>query len=212
MLFGIVFSSGNIIVAHCVRIIKRGEKKMWNPFRKKKAWDWAAVPIEPESSAEKDISYEIRKANADISRQKKQLDLEIMKLESEKRKIELQAEIEETKKRISDLLDDDDEEDSSSSPADVMMMALLSKVMGVGQSPQSTAIPSSLPQNPSPHISKVTLSEEQIDDIMHNLPKDIKKIAQGMSESEIDMFVSRQMPQIDEGSRIRLVARAKEGV
>jgi DNA polymerase III delta prime subunit len=157
---------------------------------------------------DRNLSLDIRRSKSEIAKAKQQLELEVMKLEAERTKLQLQAEIEEAKQRILDL-QNEDESGTSSNPADVMMMALLSKVMGGGNSQASTPLP------PTPTVPmetpQINLSNDQIEDMWANIPKEIKKLARGMTEEQIGDFVSKQMPNINSESRTKIVLRAKRG-
>jgi hypothetical protein len=178
---------------------------VWNPFRKKED----RLPSYTFLEEDRGLSLEIRRSKSEIAKQKQQLELEVMKLEAERTKLQLQAEIEEARQRIQDMTEDS-ETSHGSNPADVMMMALLSKVMGGNAAPVA---PSGLPPSPinNHEAPRENYSDEQIQQLWNNVPKEIKKIARGMSEEQIGDFVSKQMPQVDSDTRTRIIMKAKRG-
>jgi len=159
--------------------------------------------------AEDDISTQIRKSNYENSRARKQLELEIMRLEAERTKIQLQAEIEEAKAQIADIRGGDSEE-SHQSPADLIMMTLLTKAMGGlgdGRNTHQTNPPlPSIPQQPQ----KTSLSDQEIEQLYSQTPKEILKIGKNMTVEQLQDFINKQIPDLSDESITKIINRVKK--
>jgi len=166
-------------------------------FRKRKGF--------PFSDEDRAFSLQTRKENADIERRKRQLDLEERKLEHEKRKAELEADILEARNRISELNGTDEEEGSDGSDTDAMLMLLLTKVLG-GNAPLSASA-SSAP-NP-PVATKISMTDEQIEEILASMPKRYVKLSRDLSDETLRAMILGKMPNVDDDTIQRAITRAR---
>lgn len=167
----------------------------WWPFSQKKRYEG----IHRFNDDERELSLELRRQKAEFSKKKNELDLELQRLEFEKRKAQLDADILEAKERVAEFYDDDAE--PTDDKTDALLTVLLSKIL----------TPAPVAASPSPPTSTMqsSLSDEQLREIIAQVPKQYLKAAKKMPEDTLKGIISARLPGLDTETMNRAVGMIK---
>jgi len=150
-------------------------------FRKKQPYRF--------TDEEREISADIRRQKAEISKMKLERENLIHKMEMERKMLELKAEITELKG-----IDGDDEQPQDDFRSLIQMLAMMG---GNQQQPQQF-------QQQQPQ--KISLTDEQLKKIWEDLPAAAKSFSKRSSDETIKSLILSNMPNIDDDSMQRAIS------
>jgi len=150
-------------------------------FRKKQPYRF--------TDEEREISADIRRQKAEISRMKLERENLVHKMEMDKKMLELKTEIAELKG-----IDEDDEQPQDDFGSLIQMLNMMG---GNQQQPQQF-------QQQQPQ--KISLTDEQLKKIWEDLPAAAKSFSKKSSDETIKTMIVSNMPHIDEDSIHRALA------
>lgn len=143
------------------------------------------------SDSDRELATKVKQQNAEL----RKLELEIRKEELQNQKIKnrllAQQEINDLRSQMS--FNNDDEEENN--PLDNLAAGLLNKLMMGNTVADNSNHPQTLDKP-----ATVSLSSEQIQEIINQLPKSALKIAKKMDNEQIRIFIRNRYPDIDEES------------
>jgi len=154
------------------------------------------------------FSDEDRQASATrrkmLAMQREQMDMmqeQLTNLRNIQRQRMMQEQIEALQ---SSMYEDDDEDEDSSDSDEDMFMKLLQTVAQKSNTEVKTPFPSGmeLPQ-------KVSLSDEQLLEMLNSVDPKYLKLAKKMSDSSLKGFIKAQMPNIDDDTMLRAIRLVK---
>lgn len=146
-----------------------------------------------------------RMLSAEKRKLKQRLDLEILKLETTRDKLSLQAEIEQATQELQELRGDyDDEEPSGSSVEDTLITTLLTKVLSGQQQTTSSQVSPTLTTSSVAPLG-VEMSNEQLETIWGSLPKKQQKIAKDMDDEQLKQLIKGQIPNVNDDTLVRAI-------
>lgn len=141
---------------------------------------------------EREISKEITRKKAELRKLQLEREDGLHKLEIEKKKLELQKQIEETKYALEEFEEDDYEDDyEEDNPMDTTIKNFLSGILLKSQNNTANS-------NITPESNGVVLSDEQLKTIWNNTPQQYKLISKQMNDEQIKTFIKQQMPTANE--------------
>jgi hypothetical protein len=136
-------------------------------------------------------ALDTRAANKDLKEREQELKLAELELRSKLRQEELKLRLEDVKQQLCDFTEEEDEEESPNN-ADSMLMTLLTSILNK-QQPQ-TVQPT--PNGEVNSTSEVSLSDEQLTELISNVPKKFLKIGKKMEEGTLKTLISQQLPNV----------------
>lgn len=145
---------------------------------------------------DRDISADFRKKRAELS-------IKEMELNSKLKQAELELKLREVEEHLNSF-DENDEEDFPEDKLnpDAMLMLLLTNIFKNNQQPQQ-------PTQQQPPL-KNNLTDEQIREVIKNLPPRAIKIAKGLDDDTLRTYIINQMPNIDDESIKRGITALRE--
>jgi len=166
---------------------------MW-PFSRKREASYTF------SEEDRSLSKQIRMDRAEIAKKKAELDLANARLEHEKRKAELEADIAEARQRLADITDDD--EDDGDDSDDLDLNGLLASLFA-GQAQAAHPPPPATPQG-------TNLTDEQLREIAAKIPATYRTMAKTMSDETLAQLIRARMPGLSEETVSRAVSICRE--
>lgn len=152
---------------------------------------------------DRQLSYEKRKL-------KQQLDLELLRLQAARDKLQLQADIEIATQELEELRGDDEEQVAPSGNMEEMLMAaIISKFISNKDNNPITIPTSTSMDNNISNSGTVSFTNEQIKAIWDKLPNNQKKMAKAMSKEQLRTLIIGQIPNIDADSIDRAITLVK---
>jgi len=154
---------------------------------------------------DRELSLQLRQQQIEFKKQKQELDLELQRLKAEREKILLESQIDEMKEKLGYF---DNEEQEPENMTDSLIQAAILKF--IGNTPQSVQpLNVAVSESHSKTINKQHLTDEQINSYIEALPRHYFKIARKMSDEQLKVLISNQMPLLDEDSINRSVLLVK---
>lgn len=138
---------------------------------------------------------EAKRLKAERNRIMQEMALERQKFELEKLRWEQKQLYEE----MADEEDDDDDDGDDASPEAMLMSLLMAKF----NQPQQAPTPQGVPIQ---QVAKVHYTDEEISQILDQIPKPYLKIAKNMDDSTIQKHILAKVPNVDEDSVQRAIA------
>lgn len=175
----------------------------WTIFKKN---DWR-------SELEKEYQREKNEIRLDAERRRKEIELTVKEKRSQLEAQRLEYEIQRARAELDEALGVgealDEIEGDSDSEAIKMGMDILDRFKGYAQPPAN-----STPENYSPQISTVTpagihYTDEEIETIYQAADKSFIAAAKAMPAALVEKFIKQKIPNIDEDTLKRAIARVK---
>lgn len=169
---------------------------LWDLFRKRTGNQHRLTDDDRERAAE------INRARFELQRQKFEKEKAILEMEQRKRELQIQrdmAKLEEEIKSYSDGDDDDDEHPDS--PEKLLTGLFMSSLLKSTPQGNGGGISSASPLLASP--PPLSLSDEQLAEIWLTVPKPYRKIAQKMTDEQINALISSKVGNLDADTRAR---------
>jgi len=150
-------------------------------FKKKQKDNRVNYDFEQE---DRELSLKIRRQKAELKQLEMQRQTELDRLEYEKRKIQIEQELEELRGVSFD------EEEETGDSVDNTLITLLA---GIFAKNNSSVSPPPIQQKPA----SVTLTNEQITEYLDSIPKPALKIAKNWNDEQLSKFLETQMPNLE---------------
>jgi len=160
---------------------------IFNIFKRKEAKSYSF------GDEDRQFSLEKRRANAELTKIRNEIALEKEKYQLEKAKLEL-------KELRSQMSDFDDSDDSQSPNVENLLLTAVLGFMNKQQQPMQQQ-----PVTTSASVESIKLSDEDILNILHSLPKKYISIGKKLSDNNLLNIIYKQMPNISETDAKRVL-------
>jgi hypothetical protein len=151
---------------------------------------------------DRDVSAELRRQKAELSKLKMEKDAELYKLKIEREKLALLDEIDDLKAAMNET-DDYADGTGGGSDIDKLLLGILAPILL--KSKEVTT-----PPQKAPAATPSNITIEQLREIWENLPGKTRSIARNVSDDTLKAYIRAQMPALDEETINKAVVVVRE--
>jgi hypothetical protein len=150
---------------------------------------------------DRELSLELRKTNSELRKTKKEIEI-----------AEARLRLQELKDALSDYEGDEEDEEMPTSFESALapyvpqlIPAVVKFLNGKGSIPQNAGVI----QSSEPSSQVISLSQEQIDDMYKELPKNVKRIAKSLTDEQIKSYITQRIGVVSDDTIRLIIARVR---